>query len=111
MAHDALANLLLYTFPPNALIPQVIRQVREQEHKVLLMAQLWRNQHCFSELSQLLVAHSSEQGSPLSGKQDNLAPPVQAVGSAPLAYGWEPANLTRHNLNTISQAKRNLDAP
>ncbi len=49
-------NLLLYAFPPIALIPLVIRPVREQEHKVLLVAPLWRNQHWFSELSQLLVA-------------------------------------------------------
>ncbi|KAI2645288.1 hypothetical protein H4Q32_028267 [Labeo rohita] len=41
---DALAHewpiLLLYTFPPVALIPQIIRQVRDQKHKVLLVGPL-----------------------------------------------------------------------
>ncbi len=32
-------------------------------------------------------------GSPLSGEQDNMAPPDRAVGSAPLASWWEPANI------------------
>ncbi len=35
-------NLLLYASPPIALFPQVIR---EQKHRVLLVALLWRNQH------------------------------------------------------------------
>ncbi len=57
---DALAhnwsNLLLYAFPPIALIPQVIRRIREHKHKVILVAPLWRNQHWFSKLSQRLTA-------------------------------------------------------
>ncbi len=36
LAHDW-PNLLLYAFPPIALITQVIRQIREQGHKVLLV--------------------------------------------------------------------------
>ncbi len=47
---------LLYAFLPIALIPQVIRQIRENKHKVILVVPLWRNQHWFSELSQLLTA-------------------------------------------------------
>ncbi len=35
LAHDW-PNLLLYAFPPIALLPQVVRRVREQGHKVLL---------------------------------------------------------------------------
>ncbi|KAI2664372.1 hypothetical protein H4Q32_002562 [Labeo rohita] len=56
---DALAHNwpnLLYAFPPTSLIPQVIEQVREQKHKLLLVAPLWKKQHWFSELCQLLVA-------------------------------------------------------
>ncbi|KAL0157079.1 hypothetical protein M9458_048325, partial [Cirrhinus mrigala] len=49
LAHDW-PNLLLYAFPPTSLIPQVIKRVREQKHKLLLVAPLWRNQHWFSEL-------------------------------------------------------------
>ncbi len=57
---DALAhewpNLLLYAFPPIAMLPQVVRRIREQGHKVLLVAPLWRNQPWLSELTQLLTA-------------------------------------------------------
>ncbi len=55
LAHDW-PNLLLYAFPPIALILQVIRRIREQKHRVLLVAPLWRNQHWFTELSRLLTA-------------------------------------------------------
>ncbi len=58
--NDALAhewpNLLLYAFPPIALIPQVIRRVREHKHRVLWVSPLWRNHHWISELTQLLIA-------------------------------------------------------
>ncbi len=54
LAHDW-PNLLLYAFPPIALLPQVVRRVREQGHKVLLVAPLWRNQPWLSELTQLLT--------------------------------------------------------
>ncbi len=49
-------NLLLYACPPITLITQVIRWIREHKHKYILVAPLWRNQYCFSELSQLLTA-------------------------------------------------------
>ncbi len=55
LAHDW-PNLLLYAFPPIALLPQVVRRIREQGHKVLLVAPLWRNQPWLSELTQLLTA-------------------------------------------------------
>ncbi len=55
LAHDW-PNLLLYAFPLIALLPQVIRRIREQGHKVLLVAPLWRNQPWLSELTQLLTA-------------------------------------------------------
>ncbi|KAL0176731.1 hypothetical protein M9458_029061, partial [Cirrhinus mrigala] len=49
LAHDW-PNFLLYAFPPTSLIAQVLKRVREQKHKLLLVAPLWRNQHWFSEL-------------------------------------------------------------
>ncbi len=55
LAHDW-PNLLLYAFPPITLLPQVVRRIREQGHKVLLVAPLWRNQPWLSELTQLLTA-------------------------------------------------------
>ncbi len=57
---DALAyewsSLLLYASPPVALLPQVLRRVREQQHKLILIAPLWKNQTWVSELFQLLKA-------------------------------------------------------
>ncbi len=43
-------------FSPIALIPQVIRRIREQKHRVLLVAPFWRSQHWFAELARLLTA-------------------------------------------------------
>ncbi len=43
-------------FSPITLIPQVIRRIREQKHRVLLVAPLWRSQHWFAELARLLTA-------------------------------------------------------
>ncbi len=54
-AHDW-PNLLLYAFPPIALLPQVVRRIREQGHKVLLVAPLWRYQPWLSKLTQLLFS-------------------------------------------------------
>lgn len=48
------------------------------------------------------VAHPSEMGPPLSGEQDDLAPPTRVVGTAPLAYRWD---LPERVLNTISEAR------
>ncbi len=57
---DALAHewpsLPLYAFSPVCLLPQVIRRVRKQRHKLFLIALLWRNQPWLSELFQLLEA-------------------------------------------------------
>ncbi|KAL0148359.1 hypothetical protein M9458_056339, partial [Cirrhinus mrigala] len=81
LAHDW-PNLLLMLFP----------QLREQKHKLLLVAPLWRNQHCSP------LAHSPETRPLLSGERDNMAPPAQAMGSAPLVSG-------RDVLNTIYQPR------
>ncbi len=52
---DALAHewpsLQLYAFPPVALLPQVLRRVKEQRHKLILISPLWRNQPWVSELT------------------------------------------------------------
>ncbi len=57
---DALAHewpsLPLYASPSIALLPQVLRRVREQWHKLILIAPLWRNQPWVSELLKLLEA-------------------------------------------------------
>ncbi len=83
LAHDW-PNLLLYAFPPIALLPQVVRRVREQGHKVLLVAPLWRNQPWLSELTQLLTAAPWPvplRRDLLSQANNNMAPSTRAVGS------------------------------
>ncbi|KAI2644810.1 hypothetical protein H4Q32_024702 [Labeo rohita] len=51
------------------------------------------------------LAHSPETRPSLSGERDNMAPPAQAVGPAPLVSGRESMNLSESVLNTISQAR------
>ncbi len=55
LAHEW-PSLPLYAFPPIALLPQVLRRVREQQHKLIQIALLWRNQPWVSELFHLLEA-------------------------------------------------------
>ncbi|KAI2664125.1 ORF V: Enzymatic polyprotein [Labeo rohita] len=108
LAHDW-PNLLLYAFPLTSLIPQVLKRVREQHHKLLLVAPLWRTQPWFSELCQLLCAAPwpipPEAGPSLSGERVHMAPPTQSVGLTPLVFGRESENLPEGVLNTISQAR------
>ncbi len=85
LAHDW-PNLLLYVFPPIALLPQVVRRIREQGHKVLL-------------------ARAPETGSPLSGERNNMAPSTRSVGSLHLAAQREPTGLPERVLSTISEAR------
>ncbi len=108
LAHDW-PNLLLYAFPPIALIPQVIGQIREQKHRVLLVSQLWRNKQWFSELVRLLTAAPwpipLRQDLLSQAKVNDLAPPARSVGATSLASQWEPSVLPENVLNTISQVK------
>ncbi len=55
LAHEW-PSLPLYAFLPVALLPQLLRWVRKQLHKLILIAHLWRNQPWVSELFQLLKA-------------------------------------------------------
>ncbi len=77
---DALAHewssLPFYAFPPVALLPQVLRRVREQRHKLILISPLWRNQLWASGV--IPAAESSpvtdplETGPPLSSERHEL---------------------------------------
>ncbi len=108
LAHDW-PNHLLFAFPPIALIPQVIRRIREQKHRVLLLAPLWKNQHWFAELARLLTVAPW----PIPLRRDLLsqangtilAHPIQHKGATSLASRWEPSDLPESVLNTISQAR------
>ncbi len=84
---DALAHewpsLLLYAFPPVALLLQVLRRVREQRHKLILIAPLWRNQLWVSELFQLLKAAPW----PIPLRQDLLSQAMARHGIHGPSYG------------------------
>ncbi len=109
---DALAhewpNLLLYTFPPIALMPQVSGESRSRdttsswwppvEESTLVV-------RADSAAHSSPVAHSSETGPPVSSERDNLAPSARSVGPAPLAARREPASFSESMLNTISEAR------
>ncbi len=51
------------------------------------------------------MAHSPETRSPLSGEQNDLAPPARIMGATSLASRWEPLDIPESVLNTISQAR------
>ncbi len=91
---DALAhewpNLLLYAFPPIALISQVIRRIKDVRAN--------------SAARSSPMAHSPETGPPLSSERDNMAPSARSVGPAPLAARREPASFPESVLNTNSEA-------
>ena len=57
---DALAHVwpqeLLYAFPPLSLIPPTLNRVREQGHKLILIAPFWPAMHWLAEIYQLLCA-------------------------------------------------------
>ncbi len=83
---------LLYAFPPIALIPQVIRRIREHKHKVILaLEEPALVLRAVSAAYRSPLAYSPETGPPLSGEQNDLESPARAVGSAPLATQWELA--------------------
>ncbi len=108
LAHDW-PNLLLYAFPPIALLPQVVRHVREQGHKVLLVAPFMEEPtlvvRADSATDSSPLARAPETGSPLSGERNNMAPSTRAVGSLHLAAQREPTGLPERVLNTISEAR------
>ncbi len=94
--------------PPIALLPQVVRRVREQGHKVLLVAPLVEEPtlvvRADSATDSSPLARAPETGSPLSGERNNMAPSTRAVGSLHLAAQREPTGLPERVLNTISEA-------
>ncbi|KAI2659229.1 Gag-pol polyprotein [Labeo rohita] len=110
---DALAhnwpNLLLYAFPPDILDSSSTQASQGTETQTpsggpsLEKPALVLRAVPAARSSPL--AHSPETRPPLSGERDNMAPPAQAVGPAPLVSGRESMNLSESVLNTISQAR------
>ncbi len=107
---DALAHewpsLPLYAFLPVALLPQVLRRVREQRHKLILIAPLWRNQPWVSKLFQLLKASlwpiPLRQDPPLSSERYG----IHGLSYAPCMCGRsKPFVLPERVLNTMAEAR------
>ncbi len=93
---DALAHewpsLPLHVFPPIALLPQVLRRVREQRHKLFLIAPLWRNQpwvcQSYSSCSkQPLVANPLETSSLKRMARYGIHGPSFGPGFSPGIWG------------------------
>ncbi len=107
---DALAHewpsLPLYTV---ALVPQVLRRVREQRHKIILIAPLWRNQPWVSGVIPVVesspVAYPLETGPPLSSERHDMASTARVMGPAWVAARWEPFVLPERVLNTMAEAR------
>ncbi len=111
---DALAHewpsLQLYAFPPVALLPQVLRRVKEQWHKLILISPLWRNQPWVSELFQLLKAAPwpiplrkdllSQANGTIWHPRPELWPITACVGAR-----REPFILPERVLNTMAEAR------
>ncbi len=112
LAHEC-PSLPLYAFPQGALLPQVLRRVREQWHKLILIAPLWRNQPWVSELFQLLKAAPwpiplrldllSQANGTIWHPQPELCPiyPLPAC----VATQREPFVLPEHVLNTMAESR------
>lgn len=102
--------------PPIALLPQVIRQVREVRYLVLQVAVL------YSVVVPLVdtaagnssLANSAKKGPPLPSERDDLSSPVQVVEPSCVASPQEYLQLPMRVNNTNSEAKapstRNLYA-
>ncbi len=94
---DALAHewpsLLLYAFPPFALLPQVLRRVREQWHKLILIAR------------SSPVADPLEMGPSLSSKWYDMAFTARVMGPACVAAQREPFGLPERVLNAMAEAR------
>ncbi len=102
---DALAHewpsLPLFAFPPIA----VLRRVREQWHKLILIAPIWRNQpwSSYSSCSKPPVADPLESGHPLSSER--YASMAWVKGPACVATQREPFGLPEHVLNMMAEAR------
>ncbi len=107
---DALAHewpsLPLYAFPPMALLPQVPRRVREQQHKLILIAPLWRSQPWVIPAARnSSVADPLETGPLLSSERHNMASMAWVMGPACVAAQREPFGLPKRVLNMMAEAR------
>ncbi len=99
-------------FPPVSLLAQTLCKLREDEEQVLLVAPHWPTwtwfprTHFPSDLTSL--AHSSEEGSPLSGAWHHMAPASISMEPPCVAPGRDAADLgglPPAVVETITQAR------
>ncbi len=94
--------------PPIALIPQVVRRVRNRVTRCYWWPPCGGTTlvvRADSATDSSPLARAPETGSPLSGERNNMAPSTRAVGSLHLAAQREPTGLPERVLNTISEAR------
>ncbi len=109
LEHSWPQALRKYAFPPVSLLAQTLCKLMEDEEQVLLVAPLWptRTRTHFPHDSTSL-AHSSEEGPPLSGARHHMAPASRSVEPPFVAPGWDAANLSGLPptvVETITQAR------
>ncbi len=112
LAHER-PSLQLYAFPPVTLLTQVLRRVREQRHKLTLIAPLWRNLPwvvgVIPAAESSPVADPLETGTPLDmvpryGIHDMVSM-ARVMGPACVAARQEPFFLPERVLNTMAEAR------
>ncbi len=99
MAHEWL-SLPLYGFPPIALLPQVLRRVRE--HIVYSNS---RGVGVIPAARSIPMAISLEAGPPLSSERYAMASTARVMGPACVATQQEPFSLPKRLLNTMAEAR------
>ncbi len=98
LVHSWPRALRKYAFPPVSLLAQTLCKLREDEKHVLLAAPLWPTRTWFPELisprDSTSLAHSSEEGPPLSVARHYMAPASRSVEPPCVAPGRDAADLS-----------------
>ncbi len=102
-------NLPLYSFPPIALLLQVLRRVREQRHKLILIAPPLEEPAVgvgvIPAARSSSVADPLETGHPLSSERHDMASTARIMGPACVAAQRESFGLPERVLNTMAGAR------
>ncbi len=95
--------------PPVTLLPQVLRRVKEQRHKLILIVPPLEEP--IAGVGVIPAAESSpvadplETGHRLSSEQHDMASTARVMGPACVAARREPFVLPEHVLNTMAEAR------
>ncbi len=98
LAHSWPRALRKYVFPPVSLLAQTLCKLREDEEQVLLFAPHWPTPDLVSQThfprESTSLAHSSEEGPPLSGARHHMAPAPRSMEPPCVAPGRDAADLS-----------------